>query len=69
MKDSKKEQGEEWDDILSNLRHLRQQIQDNGPLRDEQRAEAANAFRQGFAHLEEQLNGLRGGMKGSSGNW
>lgn len=69
MADSKKEQGEEWDDILNNLRHLRQQVQDHGPLEDDQRAEAADAFRQGFAHLEEQLKGLRGSMKGSSGHW
>ncbi|TGE09837.1 hypothetical protein [Hymenobacter fodinae] len=70
MSDKQNEQGaEEWDAILNQLRQVRQQVQEQGPLPEEEKAEAAEAFRRGLAMLESQMNDMQGGLKGSSGNW
>ncbi len=60
---------ENWDQLLAHLRTIRQQVQEHGPLADEQRAEAADAFRHGLALLAEQVDGARGQLKGSGGRW
>ena len=70
MADKHNEQGgDQWDDILHQLRQIRQQVQEQGPLPEQARAEVEDAFRQGFAHLENQVRDLRSGLKGSSGRW
>lgn len=62
--------GQEWDQLLDQLRQLRQHVQDHGPLDPEQQQEATNAFRQGIALLENQVEDIRSGsLKGSSGTW
>ena len=62
--------GQDWDQLLDHLRQLRQQVQEHGPLDDEQKAEATNAFNQGFVYLNSQMDDIRnGGLKGSSGKW
>lgn len=60
---------ENLDHLLAHLRDIRQQVQEHGPLPDDQRAEAADAFRHGLALLAEQVDGARGQLKGSGGQW
>lgn len=71
MVEKQNEQGaEEWDAMLHQLRQVRQQVQEQGPLSEEQQAEATDAFRRGLAMLENQVNHIQGsGLKGSSGHW
>ncbi|MFD2787028.1 hypothetical protein [Hymenobacter rubripertinctus] len=61
--------GDEWDDIVRQLRQLSEHVRQDGPLPEPERAAAEVAFRQGLAHLENEVQGLRGGLKGSSGGW
>lgn len=63
--------GQDWDQLLNHLRQLRQQVKDHGPLAPEEQAEATNAFKQGIALLENQVDDIRsnGNLKGSSGQW
>ncbi|AHJ99360.1 hypothetical protein [Hymenobacter swuensis] len=60
---------DEWDSILNHLRQIREQVQQNGPLPEQERAEVEDAFRQGLAHLENEVQGIRTTLKGSSGKW
>ncbi|GAB3232882.1 hypothetical protein GCM10027346_20440 [Hymenobacter seoulensis] len=76
MADKQKEQGaEEWDAILSHLRQIRQQVQEQGPMAEQQKAEVEDAFHRGLALLESQVQGfqdvqdVQGGLKGSAGQW
>jgi hypothetical protein len=71
MADKHNEQnsGDEWDDLLHHLRQVRQQVQDQGPLPEHEKAEATDAFRRGLALLESQVRDIRGNLKGSSGKW
>ncbi|HEX8427730.1 hypothetical protein [Hymenobacter sp.] len=62
--------GQDWDQLLDHLRQLRQQVKEHGPLAPEEQEEATNAFRQGIAILESQVDDIRtSGLKGSSGEW
>ncbi|MBC8081639.1 MAG: hypothetical protein H7Z21_00370 [Hymenobacter sp.] len=62
--------GQDWDQLLDQLRQVRQHVQEHGPLDPEQQAEATHAFKQGLAYLENEVNDIRsGGLKGSSGQW
>lgn len=63
--------GQDWDRLLDHLRQLRQQVQEHGPLDPEKQEEAATAFRQGIALLENQVEDIRSNsqLKGSSGQW
>jgi hypothetical protein len=73
MVEKQNEQGaEEWDAILDQLRQVRQQVQEQGPLPEHEQAEATDAFRRGLAMLESQVNNIQDGqpgLKGSSGGW
>ncbi|TGD81529.1 hypothetical protein [Hymenobacter wooponensis] len=73
MSNKQNEQGaEEWDAILNQLRQVRQQVQEQGPLPEQEKAEAAEAFRRGLALLESQVQNIQddqSGLKGSSGVW
>jgi|GEM_PF-4086377 len=70
MTDIHNEQGsEEWDDLLNHLRQVCEQVREQGPLPEEEKAEVTDAFRRGLALLEGQVQDIRGGMKGSSGKW
>ena len=70
MADIHNEQGgDEWDDLLKHLRQVREQVREQGPLPEQEKAEATSAFRRGLALLEGQVQDIRGGMKGSSGKW
>jgi hypothetical protein len=73
MFDKQNEQGaEEWDAILNHLRQVRQQVQEQGPLPEQEQAEATDAFRRGLAMLESQVQNIQddqSGLKGSSGGW
>ena len=71
MVEKQNEQGaEEWDAILHHLRQVRQQVQEQGPLPEQEKAEATDAFRRGLAMLESQVNDIQGSaLKGSSGKW
>ncbi|MDU0369618.1 hypothetical protein ACFPAF_04365 [Hymenobacter endophyticus] len=60
---------DEWDDLLNHLRHVREQVQQHGPLPDHEKAEATDAFRRGLALLEGQVHDIQGNLKGSSGKW
>ena len=62
--------GQDWDQLLDQLRQLRQQVKEHGPLDAEKQEEATNAFKQGIALLENQVEDIRSGsLKGSSGGW
>ncbi|WP_022821947.1 hypothetical protein [Hymenobacter norwichensis] len=63
--------GQDWDQLLDQLRQLRQQVQEHGPLDAEKQEEATNAFKQGIALLETQVDDIRtsSNLKGSSGQW
>ena len=61
--------GDEWDDIVQQLRQLCEHVRQDGPLPEQERAAAEITFRQGLAHLESEVQGLRGGLKGSGGGW
>ncbi|QJX46309.1 hypothetical protein HMJ29_04890 [Hymenobacter taeanensis] len=73
MSDKQMEQGaEEWEAMLTHLRQVRQQVQEQGPLPEQEKAEAADAFRRGLAMLESQVQHIKddqNGLKGSSGGW
>ncbi|MBD2714252.1 hypothetical protein KBK19_04305 [Microvirga sp. STR05] len=70
MTDKQNEQdGTEWDDILNHLRQVRQQIREQGPLPEAEKAEVTSAFHRGLALLEGQARDMRGNLKGSSGKW
>ena len=60
---------DEWDSILNHLRQIREQVQQNGPLPEQERASVEDAFRQGLAHLENEVQDIRTTLKGSSGKW
>ncbi|WBO83650.1 hypothetical protein [Hymenobacter yonginensis] len=60
---------DEWDNLLHHLRQVRQQVQEQGPLPEQAKAEATDAFRRGLALLETQVQDIRGHLKGSSGKW
>lgn len=62
-------ENEEWDDILQHLRQVRQQIKEQGPLPEAEKAEVTMAFHRGLALLEGQARDMRGHLKGSSGKW
>ena len=58
--------GQNWDQLLHQMRQLRQQVQDHGPLDPQEQAQATDAFRQGFIYLENQVNDIRSeGLKGN----
>jgi hypothetical protein len=62
--------GQDWDQILDQLRQLRQQVKDHGPLAPEEQEEATNAFKHGLSLLDNQVEDIRSnGLKGSSGEW
>ncbi|OWP65008.1 hypothetical protein CDA63_01225 [Hymenobacter amundsenii] len=61
--------GDEWDDIVQQLRQMSEHVRQDGPLPEQERAAVESAFRQGLAHLENEVQGLRGGLKGSSGSF
>jgi hypothetical protein len=73
MSNKQNEEGaEEWDAILNQLRQVRQQVQEQGPLPEQEKAEATDAFRRGLALLESQVQHIQddqNGLKGSSGGW
>lgn len=70
MMDNEKQDGtEEWDNLLSHLRQIREQVREKGPLPEEEKAEITNVFHRGLAMLENQMNDMQGGLKGSSGQW
>jgi len=63
--------GQDWDQLLDQLRQLRQQVKEHGPLAPEEQEEATNAFKQGLSLLEDQVEDIRNNsnLKGSSGEW
>ncbi|MDF7812931.1 hypothetical protein [Hymenobacter sp. YC55] len=63
--------GQDWDQLLDQLRQLRQQVKEHGPLPPEEQEEATNAFKQGLSLLENQVEDIRNNsnLKGSSGEW
>jgi len=63
--------GQDWDRLLNQLRQVRQQVQEHGPLAPEQQEEVTNAFKQGLSLLENQVEDIRNSsnLKGSSGEW
>ena len=62
--------GQDLDQLLDQLRQVRQQVQEHGPLAPEEQEEATNAFKQGLALLANQVDDIRSnGLKGSSGEW
>ncbi|WP_375433877.1 hypothetical protein [uncultured Hymenobacter sp.] len=71
MTDSTQEPaGQDWDQLLDQLRQVRQQVKEHGPLDPEKQEEATNAFKQGLAILATQVDDIRSsGLKGSSGGW
>lgn len=68
--DNEKQNGtEEWDNLLNHLRQVSEQVRENGPLPEEEKAEIMGVFHRGLAMLENQMKDMQGGLKGSSGHW
>lgn len=71
MTDNEKQNGtQEWDNLLSQLRQISEQVREKGPLPEEEKAEITDVFHRGLAMLENQMKDIKGsGLKGSSGHW
>lgn len=70
MTDKQQDSGaEEWDNLLSHLRQIREQVRQQGPLPDHEKQEITNAFHRGLELLENQVRDMEGGLRGSSGQW
>ncbi|SDX83155.1 hypothetical protein [Hymenobacter psychrophilus] len=59
----------EWEGIVQQLRLICEHVQHDGPLPAQEQVEAEDAFRQCLAHLENQVQDMRSGLKGSSGSF
>ena len=55
--------------MVQQLRLICEHVQQDGPLPAQEQVEAEDAFRQCLAHLENQVQDMRRGLKGSSGSF
>ena len=60
---------EEWEGMVQQLRLICEHVQHDGPLPAQEQVEAEDAFRQCLTHLENQVQDMRTGLKGSSGSF
>ena len=59
----------EWDGMVQQLRLICEHVRQDGPLPRQEQSEAEDAFRQCLTHLENQVQDMHNGLKGSGGSF
>ncbi|MBT2558870.1 hypothetical protein J7E24_13825 [Hymenobacter sp. ISL-91] len=60
---------EEWNGIVQQLRLICEHVRQDGPLPAQEQSDAEDAFRQCLTHLENQVQDMHNGLKGSGGSF
>ncbi|NVO30240.1 hypothetical protein [Hymenobacter lapidiphilus] len=60
---------EEWNGMVEQLRLISEHVRQDGPLPRQEQSEAEDAFRQCLTHLENEVQDMHNGLKGSGGSF